>query len=528
MIPQNQEVVLEYPGNGSTNAFLAAFPTFEDEDILVEVVVDATGQRVALDLTTDYLLSNVNVPNTDATVTLVDDGQAWISGGNLATGYTLYVKFNSEVFQPSQFRSLGRYQPEALERCLDRLTLAALAIKYTADKALALPDADAGVDPTFPAISGNGGKILQAKDDETGFEFGPTAQSIYDARDDAEAAAAAALVSQSAAAASAVAADSSADDSAASAVAAAASETAAAGSAAAAAASETDAEFWANLTIFDDTDVITFADSPYSVDAIADKGKLFEVDDSGGNVVIIMPLISATDLNWKVGFVKMLNNSNQVQIQRTSPDTIEGTTSVLITTVGFGRIVYANSPTDWNANNFIAIQINDAGGGGGSLPNGGAAGSFLVKNSGLDQDAGWDNTRIPAIESDVSTLQSDVLALDGRLDTAEADILSLDGRLDTAESNITTAQSNISTLQSQMTTANSNISTLQSDVAAAQSDITNLEAVTDVTNLYRADQGFYIGNPSTNGSWRIRVNSTNLEIDVRTAGVWVNKQSIEP
>jgi hypothetical protein len=510
MIPQNQDVVLEYPGNGSTNAFLAAFPTFEDEDILVEVVVNATGQRVALDITTDYLLSNVNIPNTDATVTLVDDGQAWISGGNLATGYTLYVKFNSEVFQPSQFRSLGRYQPEALERCLDRLTLAALAIKYVADKALALPDADADVDPTFPTIAGNGGKILQAKTDETGFEFGPTAQSIYDARDDAEDAAAAALVSQSAAAASASAASTSATNSSNSATASAGSATAAAGSAVAAAASETDAEFWANLTLFDATDVITFADSPYSVDAIADRGKIFEVDDSGGNVVINMPLISATNLNWKVGFVKMLNNANTVTIQRTSPDTIEGGTSVLITTVGFGKIVYANSPTDWNASNFIAIQINDAGGGGGGLPNGGAAGSFLVKNSGLDQDAGWDNTRIPGIETDITNLEAADVALDGRLDVLEA----------------FNAGTRLTALEAADTALDGRVGVIEAFNAGTR--LTALEAVTAPGAQYRADLGFVIGDATVDGSWRMRVNAGNLEFDVRIAGVWVNKQSIEP
>lgn len=36
------------------------------------------------------------------------------------------------------------------------------------------------------------------------------------------------------------------------------------------------------------------------------------------------------------------------------------------------------------------------------------------------------------------------------------------------------------------------------------------------------------GDPTVNGSWRITVSGVNLSVQVRTAGVWVEKSSFTP
>jgi hypothetical protein len=209
VIPLITPATLEYIGNNTASVFAITFPTYEVETIEA-VVTDAVGISTDLSLTTDYTLDSVGLPNTNASLTLVSDGQAWLSAGKLKTGYTLYIKFSTQSFQPARFRDLGRFSPEVFEKTLDRLTMNVKAIKDVADRALQLEIGSGGTG-LIPPLAGNANKILVVNPGATAFVYGPTVNDIIDYKNDAEAAAVVADVSADAAALSAIAADASAD-----------------------------------------------------------------------------------------------------------------------------------------------------------------------------------------------------------------------------------------------------------------------------------------------------------------------------
>jgi hypothetical protein len=173
----NTLAVLPYIGNGTASVFPVTFPTFENENIQVEVS-DVDGNTEALDLTTDFTLADIGKPGVNGSVTLVNNANAYLTGtGKLKTGYTLYVKFAANVSQPMKGRDWGQFAPERFERTLDRLAMNIAAVKAIASKALAVQTGD-GASVTLPSLAGNASKILQVKADESGFEYGVTSGQI--------------------------------------------------------------------------------------------------------------------------------------------------------------------------------------------------------------------------------------------------------------------------------------------------------------------------------------------------------------
>lgn len=212
----NTEAVLPYIGNSTANVFPITFPTFEEETIEASVS-DVDGIVTNLDIDTDFTLSSIGLPNTNGSMTLVNNAQAWLASGKLKTGYTLYIKFAASGLQPMRGREWGNFAPERFERTLDRFAMSILAVKAIAGQALGLSIGSGG-NGTLPPLAGNDGRILQVNDTGDGFEYGVTSDTIEGYRDDANASAVAADASE-------VAADASADAAAVSATAAAASAT---------------------------------------------------------------------------------------------------------------------------------------------------------------------------------------------------------------------------------------------------------------------------------------------------------------
>jgi hypothetical protein len=130
MVPLNTVANVEYIGNDSAYQFPITFPTFENSNILASVV-DALDVETPLVLGVDFSLQNIGRAGTNAQLTLIDAGQAWLSSSMLATGYTLRIQFSPVAFQPARLRTLGAFAPEAIEKSLDRLTMNVLALKDT-------------------------------------------------------------------------------------------------------------------------------------------------------------------------------------------------------------------------------------------------------------------------------------------------------------------------------------------------------------------------------------------------------------
>lgn len=114
--------VNSYVGAGSANLFAFTFPIFNQTHILVTVINTVTGVQETLTLATDFTVSGLNAsgdPASTGSITLVSAGQAWLSGGNLATNWTLSIILNVPLAQTFSFRNQGDFYRSALENALD-------------------------------------------------------------------------------------------------------------------------------------------------------------------------------------------------------------------------------------------------------------------------------------------------------------------------------------------------------------------------------------------------------------------------
>ena len=88
-----------------------------------------------------------------------------------------------------------------------------------------------------------------------------------------------------------------------------------------------------------------YANSPF-VPALAEEGYLFRIDTSGGNFVINLPALAATyNEDMKFAFVKVTNDSNTVTINMTSPDTINGVSSLVFDTQWETHVIIGDKET---------------------------------------------------------------------------------------------------------------------------------------------------------------------------------------
>lgn len=432
---------------------------------------DANGLSTDLVVTTDFTLANVGRIGLNGSLTLVNSGQAWLTGtGKLKTGYTLYVKFSPDASQPMKGRDWGQFAPEKFERTLDRLAMNIKAIKAIADKAIVLQVGASG-SGILPPLAGNAGKILQVNSTADGFEYGVTSSTIagyassassanssaQTAKTDAQTAQAAAeaaeasalayknsaltyknqasssaadalaaelgaATSETNAAASAVNAENAkntavtkAAEAAASALAAStaegfknqaetfknqagASATASANSATTSSTSATNSansataanasklaalqakvdaeaardasavardaslnsalqsELFSNLQHYTRKQTITIADSPFVVDQDLHQDTLFFVDDSGGDINILLPPIGDLfdQATFKIGLYKM-TASHLINIFADGTDTITGNPSQTLSQSDLGSLIYPGSPVDWKLKYFLSV-----------------------------------------------------------------------------------------------------------------------------------------------------------------------------
>jgi hypothetical protein len=119
-------IVNSFIGNGSANNFSFSFPVFAQGDITVTVTLTATGVVTTLILGTDYTVLGLNPagsPPTTGSITLVNSSQAWLTVGNLSTGYSLQISRVMQIAQATSIRNQGPYYPETIEAALDYLTM---------------------------------------------------------------------------------------------------------------------------------------------------------------------------------------------------------------------------------------------------------------------------------------------------------------------------------------------------------------------------------------------------------------------
>lgn len=112
-----------YTGTGAANNFPFTFPVYTSSQVLVTVINSASAQQI-LALGVDYSvggLSATGSPASSGSITLINAGQLWLTGGNLATGYTLVIQSNFPLAQSTSIRNQGDFYRSSLEDALDNL-----------------------------------------------------------------------------------------------------------------------------------------------------------------------------------------------------------------------------------------------------------------------------------------------------------------------------------------------------------------------------------------------------------------------
>ena len=174
--------VVTYTGNDTASEFAVPFPTYSEDDLVVEIETVATGAVETIVLDTDYSLADIGIPGTNAELTLIDASQDWVDGdGDLATGYRLIISFTDDGYQTSNLQNLGRFASATFGTVLDRATMfiKALQAKLSRGLLISQKSLDAGFDPLLPTpVTGDENRVLMLTAAKDGFEFGPTAAEV--------------------------------------------------------------------------------------------------------------------------------------------------------------------------------------------------------------------------------------------------------------------------------------------------------------------------------------------------------------
>ena len=144
---------VSYAGNGSLTTFAYTFKIFQDSDLLVTLVNDASGVETTQVLTTNY------------TVT----GAGTAGGGNVvftaapASGVTIKIRRVLPVTQETDYVANDPFPAEAHEDALDKLTMLVQQEASNSDLAISFPEGDvgAGLNNIVPSAVDRADKLLK-------------------------------------------------------------------------------------------------------------------------------------------------------------------------------------------------------------------------------------------------------------------------------------------------------------------------------------------------------------------------------
>lgn len=167
-----------YVGNNSASAFSFTFPVFLSSQIVVTAVLASTGATATLILGTDYSVTGLNPsgdPASSGSISLINAGQAWLSSGNLATGYTLVIQSSFAYSQTTSIRNQGDFYRSALEDALDTLEYQIQQLILTIGSQVILPTGllPSAFSPVLPVgMPSSAGLAIVVNSTGTGFSLG--------------------------------------------------------------------------------------------------------------------------------------------------------------------------------------------------------------------------------------------------------------------------------------------------------------------------------------------------------------------
>lgn len=145
-----------YLGDGSAGGSGAPysynFRIFDDADLALVKRNTSTGAETLLALGTDYTVTGAGS---------YSGGTFTLTAGNLPAGYALAAFRELDLLQATDLRNQGAYLAEVQERALDRLVMIAQQLQDQLNRAIRLPDSEAGGDLLkLPAKEIRAGKQL--------------------------------------------------------------------------------------------------------------------------------------------------------------------------------------------------------------------------------------------------------------------------------------------------------------------------------------------------------------------------------
>lgn len=157
---------VNYTGNGSVSNYSYTFKIFEAGDLLV-TVRNLDDVETTLTITTDYTVNGAGSAS-GGSIDLVNSSQAWLTGGNLTSGYVLTIRRVLDVVQETDIRNQGPFFPATHEDQFDKDIMIAQQLSDEIDRSIKLSETTTGVNATLPAPSA--GLAIGWNADEDGLE----------------------------------------------------------------------------------------------------------------------------------------------------------------------------------------------------------------------------------------------------------------------------------------------------------------------------------------------------------------------
>ncbi len=134
---------ISFAGAGSTATYpYTNIKIFDEDDLYVVVVEDATSDETILVIEDDYTVTGVGI-SAGGNVVLVDDDQDWIDGsGFLDTGWTIVIRRIMDLTQETSITSEGDYRPELHEKQFDRCIMIDQQQQDELDRSLKIPQTE--------------------------------------------------------------------------------------------------------------------------------------------------------------------------------------------------------------------------------------------------------------------------------------------------------------------------------------------------------------------------------------------------
>lgn len=385
MIPANTPSIVDFLGTANLNTYDYPFRVIRDQDIAIKIYQE-NDYKVSFDLelNTDFTYVKYPFPRLGGDITLIDNGKPYLTGGFLGTNYRIFISFVAQPDQLTAFQLLNNQTPNQIEQAVDRTIMEVIAINSDVKRSLKIHEGDRNenINMSLPKVEGNAKKVLIVNEDEDGFDFGPTTDSIFEAAEQASNAAAAAETARD----EAVTAKNAAEDAQ---EAAETAQEAAEEAQVGAEEAEAQASFWTNLFLFDNYSMVSESSSPIAV-GVLDNSTMFIADDTDGDIRFDLPPLMDVDEKWKIAVIKNKDSGNVLTIYPDGADTIKGLPSFVSGVQGVGIVFYKETETNWGAKFFAFAEST----GMSSLPMGGSIGAALVKRTAADYDAEWDDFTI--------------------------------------------------------------------------------------------------------------------------------------